>query len=46
MKAALINELGGRFEIEEVSIAEPIGTEVLIDVKASGLCHSDLGTKN
>src|SRR6185369_10105287 len=30
------------FELESVDIATPIGREVLIDVKASGLCHTDL----
>lgn len=42
MKAAVLNKIGGRFEVEDLDIADPIGHEVLIDVKASGLCHSDL----
>lgn len=42
MKAAVIDEVGGRFAIQDISIADPIGREVLIDVRASGLCHSDL----
>ncbi|GHU65339.1 alcohol dehydrogenase [Clostridia bacterium] len=42
MKAAILRELGGKFIIEDISLAEPIGHEVLIDVKAVGLCHSDL----
>jgi S-(hydroxymethyl)glutathione dehydrogenase/alcohol dehydrogenase len=42
MKAAVLNELNGIFEIEEVQIGKPIGREVLVEVKASGLCHSDL----
>ncbi|MDH4847952.1 Zn-dependent alcohol dehydrogenase [Pseudomonas sp. BN605] len=42
MKAAVINSTGDRFEIEEVHIAAPVGREVLVQVKASGLCHSDL----
>ncbi len=42
MKAAVVNKFGGGFDIEEVDIDKPIGREVLIDVKASGLCHSDL----
>jgi D-arabinose 1-dehydrogenase-like Zn-dependent alcohol dehydrogenase len=25
-----------------VSLADPVGQEVLVEVKASGLCHSDL----
>jgi len=42
MKALVVNALGAGFELESVDIATPIGREVLIDVKASGLCHTDL----
>lgn len=42
MRAAVVNGLGQGFDIEDIDIAEPIGREVLVDVKASGLCHSDL----
>jgi S-(hydroxymethyl)glutathione dehydrogenase/alcohol dehydrogenase len=42
MKALVVNELGGGFELEDVDIAAPVGREVLIDVRASGLCHTDL----
>lgn len=41
MKAAVLNGVGQDFVIEDVDIADPIGREVLIDVKACGLCHSD-----
>lgn len=46
MKAAVVRELGGGFHVEELRIAEPIGREVLVDVRASGLCHSDLHIAN
>jgi len=42
MKASLVREIGGGFTFEDVQLAEPIGREVLVDVKASGLCHTDL----
>lgn len=42
MKALVLNAIGHGFELENVDIAEPIGREVLIEVKASGLCHTDL----
>jgi len=42
MKALVVNALGGVFEPEDVDIASPIGREVLVDVQASGLCHTDL----
>lgn len=42
IKAAVLNNLDGTFQIEEITIDEPRGKEVLVEVKASGLCHSDL----
>ncbi|CAB3741026.1 S-(hydroxymethyl)mycothiol dehydrogenase [Paraburkholderia sediminicola] len=42
MKAALVRKYGAGFVTEEVEIATPLGREVLVDVKASGLCHTDL----
>lgn len=42
MKALVANELGGGFDLEDIDIAAPIGREVLVDVQASGLCHTDL----
>src|ERR1700758_3727468 len=42
MRAAVVNGIGEGFVIEDVDIAEPLGCEVLVDVKAAGLCHTDL----
>lgn len=42
MKAAVLKSIAGGFEIEDVQIGEPRGYEVLVEVRASGLCHSDL----
>lgn len=42
MKALVLNALGGGFDLEDVDIAAPVGREVLVDVQASGLCHTDL----
>ena len=42
MKALVVNELGGGFDLEDIDIAAPIGREVLVNVQASGLCHTDL----
>ncbi|QTG81299.1 Zn-dependent alcohol dehydrogenase [Arthrobacter crystallopoietes] len=42
MKAAVIEAVGAPFEVQDVTIAGPQGHEVLVEVKASGLCHSDL----
>jgi S-(hydroxymethyl)glutathione dehydrogenase / alcohol dehydrogenase len=42
MKALVVSALGRGFDLEDVDIAAPIGREVLVDVQASGLCHTDL----
>ena len=42
MRAAVLHEAPGDLVVEDLTIAEPIGREVLIRTKASGLCHSDL----
>ena len=42
MKAVVVHEIGGGFHVEDVAIDDPIGQEVLVDVKASGLCRTDL----
>src|ERR1700726_22180 len=42
MKALVVNALGRGFDVEDVDIAAPIGREVLVNVQASGLCHTDL----
>lgn len=42
MKALVLDDIGGQYRLAEVAIDAPIGREVLVDVKASGLCHSDL----
>ncbi|MFE9171906.1 alcohol dehydrogenase catalytic domain-containing protein [Streptomyces kebangsaanensis] len=42
MKAAVVDTMGGGFTVQDVEIAEPAGREVLVEVRASGLCHTDL----
>jgi S-(hydroxymethyl)glutathione dehydrogenase/alcohol dehydrogenase len=42
MKALVLNAVGRGFEVEDVDIAAPVGREVLVEVRASGLCHTDL----
>ena len=42
MKALVVNAIGLGFDLADVDIAAPIGREVLVDVQASGLCHTDL----
>jgi S-(hydroxymethyl)glutathione dehydrogenase/alcohol dehydrogenase len=42
MRAALLREIPGKLDIDEVEIGEPGPREVLIRTVAAGLCHSDL----
>lgn len=44
MKAAVMFEVGAPLEIREIELDEPLPHEVVVTVKASGLCHSDLHT--
>lgn len=40
MKALVLYALGRGFDFKNVDIAMPIRREVLVDMKASGLCHT------
>ena len=42
MKALVLNALGRRLRLRGCGHRPPIGREVLVDVQASGLCHTDL----
>ncbi|NKG19704.1 zinc-binding dehydrogenase [Paeniglutamicibacter terrestris] len=42
VRAAVVRDFDGRFAIEGIEIDSPLGAEVLIEVRAVGLCHSDL----
>lgn len=41
MKASVTTGVGKGFTTADVQLADPIGREVLVDVRASGLCASD-----
>jgi S-(hydroxymethyl)glutathione dehydrogenase/alcohol dehydrogenase len=40
--AALLREIGAPLELVDIEVDDPAPHEVLVRVKASGLCHSDL----
>lgn len=42
MKAAILNEIPGQLEIEDISIDKPQANEILLRTANAGLCHSDL----
>lgn len=46
VKALVLDEVGGDFRVADIEVAKPIGREVLVDVKASGLCQSDRTASN
>lgn len=41
MRASVLRAVGAGFAVEDVTIADPIGREVLVEVRASGLCRTD-----
>ena len=40
-EAAILWETGGRWSVEEIELDPPKAGEVLVEMVASGLCHSD-----
>ncbi len=42
MKAAVVRQLGGPLTIEEVPIPTPGPGEVLVKIRATGVCHTDV----
>ena len=42
MKAAVVNEFNQKLEIKEVPIPELEYGEILVKIKACGVCHTDL----
>ncbi len=46
MKAAVMTAVGGPIEIRQVELAAPKANEVLVQIKATAVCHSDLNTLN
>ena len=41
MKAAVVTEFGSGFHVADVELDSPAAREVIVEVRASGLCHSD-----
>lgn len=40
--AAVLNEISGQLTIQQIDVEEPRADEVLIEIAASGICHTDL----
>lgn len=45
MRAMVVREAGGLFELDEREIPEPGPGEIRIKVQACGICHSDAFVK-
>ncbi len=45
IKAAVVFEKSGKFNIEQIEIGEPNDDEALIRIVAVGMCHTDLGAR-
>src|ERR1700720_2496927 len=43
---AAIADGKGQFSLETIEVSEPIGDEVLVEIKAAGLCHTDHASLN
>ncbi len=46
MKAAVVPEFGARLEVKQVEQPEPGPGQVLVEVEACGLCHTDIHAAN
>ena len=42
IKAAICHRFGEPLSVEEIDIADPGPGEVMVDVKACAICHSDI----
>lgn len=46
IKAALVEKKSGPFVVQNVELAEPREDEVLVNVVATGVCHTDIGVRD
>lgn len=46
MQAAVVRQVGGPFCLEQVNISNPRDDEVLVRMKAVGICHSDVSCRD
>lgn len=41
-QALVVNEIPGPFSIEEITVSAPLEDEALVEIHATGICHTDL----
>lgn len=44
--AAVVNEKGGRFDLQKMELDDPKNNEVLVKIKATGTCHTDMAARD
>lgn len=45
-QALVVDEINGPFSVQEVTLADLRDNEVLVEIEATGLCHTDLSCAN
>ena len=45
-QAAVVNAAHGPFELETLSLSEPRGDEVAVELEACGICHADIAAQH
>jgi aryl-alcohol dehydrogenase len=46
IKAAVVFEKSGNFNVEQLELSDPNDDEVLVRIVGSGICHTDLGARD
>ncbi len=46
IKAAVVSEKSGNFQIEQLEISDPNENEVLVRIAGTGICHTDLAARD
>jgi aryl-alcohol dehydrogenase len=44
--AAVVNQIGGPFSVETVTLDDPAAGEIVVEVAGVGLCHTDLAARD
>ena len=46
IRAALLREAGGAFELRDCELEAPLPHELRVEMRACGICHTDLTTRS
>ena len=45
-RAAVLNEISGKLTIQDIDVSEPNADEVVVEITACGICHTDLAIRD